>query len=38
MKLEGYRVISEFVSVAIQRRCREIQRAAAADARPVSEK
>jgi hypothetical protein len=38
MKIEGYRVVSEFVSVSIQRRCREIQRANAADARPVSEK
>jgi hypothetical protein len=38
MKLEGYRVVSEFVSVAIQRRCREIQRAVAETAHPVSEK
>jgi metal-responsive CopG/Arc/MetJ family transcriptional regulator len=38
MKIEGYRVVSEFVSVAIHRRCRDIQRAAAADAIPVSEK
>jgi hypothetical protein len=38
MKLEGYRVVSEFVSVAIQRRCREIQRAVAEAAHPVSEK
>ena len=38
MKLEGYRVVSEFVSVAIQRRCREIERGVADAAHPVSGK
>jgi hypothetical protein len=38
MKLEGYRVVSEFVSVAILRRCREIERGVAEASHPVSEK
>jgi hypothetical protein len=38
MELEGYRVVSEFVSVAIHRRCRDIEQSAAVNAHPVSEK
>jgi hypothetical protein len=38
MKLEGYRVVSEFVSVAIQRRCREIEQSVADAAHRVIEK
>jgi hypothetical protein len=38
MELEGYRVVSEYVSVAIHRMCRDVEKSASVNAHPVSEK
>ena len=38
MEQEGYRVVSEYVSVAIHRMCREIEQSTPANVHPVSEK